>query len=127
MPGIVADASVLAAIAFGEPNRLQALALVSGHEIHAPSLMAFEMTNIAWKKILRNPSQHLTTSKGLDAMLSGAIYWTKVDFNKTLSLALDTGLTAYDASYLYLAQTLGMPLATFDRKLSSVAQARGIH
>ena len=45
MPGIVADASVLAAIAFGEPNRLQALALVSGHEIHAPSLMAFEMTN----------------------------------------------------------------------------------
>ena len=60
-------------------------------------------------------------------MLGSDIHWTGVDFNKTLSLALDTGLTAYDASYLYLAQTLGMPLATFDRKLRSVAQARGIH
>ena len=60
-------------------------------------------------------------------MLSGAIYWTKVDFNKTLELALETGLTAYDASYLYLAQTLSMPIATFDRKLSSAAQARGIY
>lgn len=54
------------------------------------------------------------------------INWTTIDFNETLKLALDTGLTAYDASYLYLAQTLGIPLATFDRKLRAAARARGI-
>ena len=126
MPGIVADASVLAAIAFGESNKLEALARIAGYEIYAPPLMAFEITNIAWKKILRNPSQRLATSDGLDTMLSGNIFWTAVDFNATLSLAVETGLTAYDASYLYLAQTLGMPLATFDRKLRTTALARGI-
>ena len=74
-----------------------------------------------------NESERLAIFNGLDTALGSDIHWTGVDFNKTLSLALDTGLTAYDASYLYLAQTLGMPLATFDRELSSVAQARGIH
>ena len=127
MPGIVVDAPVVGAIAFNEPNELEAGTLIQGCEVYAPTLMAFEITNIAIKKIIRNPSERLAIFNGLDTALGSDIHWTGVDFNKTLSLALDTGLTAYDASYLYLAQTLGMPLATFDRKLSSVAQARGIH
>ncbi len=126
MPGIVVDASVVGAIAFNEPNELEADALVKGFEVYAPFLLAFEMANIAVKKINRNPSDRLTIFNSLDTALRSAINWTGVDFNKTLTLALETGLTAYDASYLYLAQTLGLPLATFDRKLSSAAQARGI-
>ena len=126
MVGIGVDGSVLAAIAFSESSKADATALVTGLEMYAPPLMAYEITHIALKKIVRNPSQRLVTFNALDTTLGGAIKWMTVDFNKTLTLALETGLTAYDASYLYLAQTLGLPLATFDRKLNSAAQARGI-
>ncbi len=36
-------------------------------------------------------------------------------------LALDSGLTVHDAAYLSLAQSLRVPLATFDRRLGDVA------
>lgn len=39
-------------------------------------------------------------------------------------LALDTGLTAYDAAYLSLAMALQAPLATFDRRLREAAATR---
>ena len=126
MPGIIVDASVFGAIAFNEPDKPDAEALVADYDFYAPFLLAFEITNVARTKVLRNPSEHLAIFSSLDMALGSEIHWTPVDFSETLSLAVETGLTAYDASYLYLAQTLGMPLATFDKKLSSTAQARGI-
>ena len=35
------------------------------------------------------------------------------------SATLETGLTTYDASYLYLARSLGVPLLTFDGRLAA--------
>jgi predicted nucleic acid-binding protein len=39
-----------------------------------------------------------------------------------LDLALATGLTTYDATYLFLARSLGLPLATLDQRLRCHAQ-----
>lgn len=44
-----------------------------------------------------------------------------VDAGEMLELALRTGLTACDAGYLWLARTLGAPLATFDAELGTAA------
>ena len=126
MPGIVVDASVFGAIVFNEPDKPDAEALVADCDFYAPFLLAFEITNVARTKVIRSPSERLAIFSGLDMALDSGIQWTAVDFNETLALALETGLTAYDASYLYLAQTLGMPLATFDKKLHTAAHARGI-
>ena len=38
------------------------------------------------------------------------------------SATLETGLTTYDASYLYLARTPGIPLVTFDERLAGKAK-----
>ena len=43
-----------------------------------------------------------------------------------LDVALDTGLPVYDAAYLWLAQSLKLPLATFDPDQIAAAQQRGI-
>ena len=40
-----------------------------------------------------------------------------IDHNDNLDLAIETGLTIYDASYLYLARQLGADLVSFDKQL----------
>jgi predicted nucleic acid-binding protein len=42
---------------------------------------------------------------------------------EVLALAIRYQLSAYDASYLWLAAELKCPLATFDEKLATAAQA----
>jgi predicted nucleic acid-binding protein len=46
-----------------------------------------------------------------------------VDHDQTAGLALETGLTAYDASYLWLARRLGAELVTLDKALDAAAKA----
>ena len=58
-----------------------------------------------------------TLEQALAAALMLPIHWSHVDQLAVLRLALDTNLTTYDASYLYLARALAIPLATFDQQL----------
>jgi predicted nucleic acid-binding protein len=44
-----------------------------------------------------------------------------VEPRAVLALAVRTRLTAYDAAYLWLAQGLNAPLATFDGRLGAIA------
>ena len=53
-----------------------------------------------------------------------AIRWSGVSLPDVLDLALETGLSAYDACYLHLAMALRTPLATFDRRLPAAALGR---
>jgi predicted nucleic acid-binding protein len=45
---------------------------------------------------------------------------------KLFLCATETGLTAYDASYLLLAKRHKCPIATFDKQLAEVAHKEGI-
>lgn len=121
----VADASVIAALAFEEPKADEAERLVSGFAIWAPTLLRYELTNTAWKKARLHPEESAAIGQQLVKALSLDIQWAEVDHTAVLPLALETGLSTYDASYLYLANSLGVPLVTFDQQLQSVVQARG--
>jgi len=125
MPAKVVDASVLAAWCFRESRASEALRLLQGSDIYAPYLMAYELTSIATKKATTYPDRLDVLSEALQAALALPIYWSEVDHLTVLQLALDTSLTAYDASYLYLARALGAPLATFDQRLERAAQGSG--
>ncbi|MBC7098745.1 type II toxin-antitoxin system VapC family toxin [Candidatus Bipolaricaulota bacterium] len=117
MPAKVVDASVLGALIFGEPRAEEALALLKGAELYAPPLLAYELTSVARKKALKHPLLREKLQQALDIGLSLDINWTEVDHVAVLRLALETKLTTYDASYLYLARSLDLPLATFDKRL----------
>ena len=122
MPAKVLDASVLGALIFGEPRAKEALSLLEGAELYAPPLLAYELTSVARKKALKYPQLRERISEALEIGLSLDINWTEVDHLEVLRLALETGLTTYDASYLYLARTPGIPLVTFDERLAGKAK-----
>ncbi len=118
MPAKVVDASVLGALIFGEPKAEEALALLKGADLYAPPLFAYETTSVAYKEATKYPNLRGKIFEALEVGLSMGINFTEVDHMGVLEMALSTGLTTYDASYLYLARSLNIPLVTFDEKLA---------
>ena len=122
MPGKVADASVLGALVFGEARAEEAAALLAEEPLYEPTLLAYELASIARKKIFQNPGLHTSIIEALGRALTADMNWADVDYMETLNLAVESGLTTYDASYLYVAQSLEIGLLTFDDQLRSVWQ-----
>lgn len=102
---------------FHERNAQEAHGLIQGLNLYAPRLLAYELANVARTKSLRDPEKTAGIEASLADALAMDIRWHEVDHVAVLRLSLETGLTTYDASYLYLARSLGLPLVTFDERL----------
>lgn len=122
MAGRVVDASVVAAWCFREPRAAEALRLLRGVDLYAPGLLAYELASIARRKVTAYPENAQALSEALAAALMLPIRWSEVDHPAALDLALAADLTTYDASYLWLARALSIPLVTFDRRLAEAAR-----
>lgn len=59
---------------------------------------------------------------GLFSTLPGIEYFYEVDDKKLYSLADESGLSIYDATYLYLKKETGYPLYSLDKKLMSQSE-----
>ena len=125
MPGKVIDASVLGALIFREPRMDEAASLIRGADLYAPTLLAYELTRIALKKALHYQEARDFLERALEVGLGMDIQWVEVPHVATLRLALATGLTTYDASYLYVADTLNATLVTFDQQLHAAGRHIG--
>ena len=104
----------------------RAATLLAGAELHEPLLLAFELTNVAWTKARANRAHLAEIGANLEDVLSLELTWEAVDHQAVLHLAVDTGLSSYDATYLWVARRLGVPLVTFDRHLGKVATRFGL-
>jgi predicted nucleic acid-binding protein len=119
---LVVDASAIGAIVFGEPDGTTIAAHVEDESLVAPALIDYELANIACKKIRRRPAQRLEVTAAFSAMHRLQIKRLPVPIDDVLSLALDTGLSAYDASYLWLAMSRDIELVTLDNRLARINQ-----
>ena len=119
---VVVDASALAALIFQEPESDAIRGALRGATVSAPHLLKSELSNIAWKKSRRHPVQIGQIMSALQTALTGGrINWIDVDPIDAALVALETGTTAYDATYLWLAGHLGADLVTLDRRLISAS------
>jgi predicted nucleic acid-binding protein len=117
----VVDASAIAALVFGEPEAERVAGQLDGHALVAPSLLAFELANVCLVKCRRHPDQRDGLIAGFHLRGQLNIEELAVEHAAVLHLASETGLTAYDASYLWLAQRLGADLVTLDKDLARAA------
>jgi predicted nucleic acid-binding protein len=117
---------VLAAKVFGEPRADEAQELIGDGELFEPALLAYELTNVPRTKSRRNPDLVALIARSLAQALYMEIAWVEVDRSAVLRLALETGLTAHDASYLYVARAMSLPLVTFDERLGAAGDQAGV-
>ena len=122
---VVVDASAFAAVVFSEAHGERVLEqLKHADGVTAPAILPFELANTARTKIRQRPSEASTLKRNLADALDRGVVLRRVDFVAVVELALETSLSAYDASYLWLARNLGVPLITLDRKLAAHAEKR---
>jgi predicted nucleic acid-binding protein len=86
----------------------------------SPYLLAFEIMNglrlaTMQKRQSINAAEHL-----LDSFLNMGIIFEKVNEKEVFRFAIRNGITAYDASYVWLAKSKKLELLTLDEKLESI-------
>jgi predicted nucleic acid-binding protein len=119
----VVDASALGALLFGEPDGALVAGRLRGADLIAPALLPFEVANICLKKIRRHPDQRDTLMAAFGMLDRMEIRLVEIDHGGALVLAEGSGLTAYDAGYLWLARRTSSELITLDRRLAAAATA----
>ena len=121
MKRVVADASALAAVIFGEATAVELSDQLHGAAVFAPTLLRYELQSVARKKCLKYPDRTRETLEALDRALDARAGITWMDPNPVdvVLIAKATGLSTYDASYLWLAGYLEADLVTRDGALSS--------
>jgi predicted nucleic acid-binding protein len=136
MTAFVLDASVTAAWllpdeASEHTRRLYALIRRDEVEPQAPNLWQWECANVVANGVRRGripPS----SVEGLWSVLEAVRHRVELhdlappQHKASLAVALDAGLSAYDAGYMWLARSLNLPLLTFDRRLAEAAPACGV-
>ena len=117
MQAVVVDASALGALVFGEREAEEMARRMSGMRLIAPVLIWFELANICVKKTRAHPAMNAKIAKAFDVGRNLPIEIGAVDYTEVVSLAMKTGLTAYDACYLWLSRAADAPLLTLDAQL----------
>ncbi len=120
----VVDASALGALVFGEPEAEKIAALLSDGPLVAPALLTFELASICLKKIKARPAQRALIIEAFDYTEELQIEYVDMDHVSVIALAEETGLTTYDASYLWLARELHGDLVTLDKRLQRAARKK---
>lgn len=93
--------------------------MIAGANLYEPTILRYELTSVARKKLIYEQQSRDAVEEALQDALSMQMQFLEVDFIEVLGLSLERGLSTYDASYLYLAQLLDIPLVTFDRQLGT--------
>lgn len=126
---LVADASVAAKLFFHEDGSDRARALLaSGAIFAAPDLLFIEIASIAAKQLRRGlcaPELAREATIAVVDIIDDVVPSRELRLRAFL-FARDDGFSAYDGSYLALAERLGVPVVTADDRLVERARAVGV-
>lgn len=89
-------------------------------------LFDYEFANVMWKTAKYQDLSISNVRNYFASVDSLGIERHKSDPMKLFLYAMETGLTAYDASYLLLSKKYKCPIATFDKQMIAVASKEGI-
>jgi len=94
-------------------------------ECEAPDLLLLEACNALWKHVRRGAVGADVAEAAVTALAEAPIAWRPAEtlFADAYGLAIETGRTVYDCTYLALALRSGAPLVTADRRFHDAISA----
>lgn len=94
-------------------------------KIYVLTLTFYEVGNAIWKEyyIHKKVKDPITLSMLFNDLLRRFNVVEDPPLDKVMKVAIDKGLTYYDASYVYVAESLGLTLVSNDRELIRKANA----
>ena len=127
---IVADANLIAALILPvhEHTETAERILLDDRDWAAPALWKSEFCNIlatAVRNAYMNLELAIEALEAAEQVMSGSEF--DVSAVETLKLAAESGCTAYDSEYAFLAKELDVPLVTFDKKLIREFPGLAVH
>jgi len=119
MPRVVCDASAVVAVLLDAgPDGHWATDALTGVDLAAPSLLLFETANIIRRHELANAISTDQAVQTHSDLVDLAIEEWPYELLAPRAWHLRRNLTAYDASYVALAELLDATLVTLDRRIS---------
>lgn len=118
---VVVDASALLAILFGEPGFERVAERLQSRDLASSAILPYEVANVARQKVKRHKVSEALAMEALNKFSALQVQYIDVDPLQLFITSGRTGLTAYDASYQWVAQHLGAELVTLDDGLEAAA------
>jgi len=134
---IVVDANIVAMWVLNEDysdlaTKLRDLYIDGEITLYAPSLLRYEIANVLWKAVkyrqILNLDQALNALRDLLILCPKIVKLSRKDLKKVLLLAIDRGITTYDAAYIVLKEKIKGIFVTADKKLyNKVKNITGVY
>jgi predicted nucleic acid-binding protein len=121
----VIDSSVACKLLLPEDYSGNAIALLESAELYAPDFLLIEVANVLWKRANRGELDIVDAQTRLMRAVSFPIKLrqTAALLYAALEIAVATGRTVYDCSYIALAKALNAPCVTADERLFNALSA----
>jgi predicted nucleic acid-binding protein len=118
---VVADTSAIIAVIANEPEKERIVQSTQGSDILAPFSVHWEIGN-AFSAMLKRQRITITQARqALQAYHSIPIRFVEIELEKSLEIAAELGIYAYDAYLLRCAQRYSAPLLSLDLSLREYA------
>jgi predicted nucleic acid-binding protein len=90
----------------------------------APDIMPVEAASAWWKKVRRGEMNEADLEQALASLLAIGLEWIPMPslVERAAAMAVDTGQTVYDCTYLVICAERGAAIATADERLQRAAE-----
>jgi len=123
---IVADTNIFLAVSLNEAERGRIVDLTNDTSITAPAILPYEIGNALSAMVKR---KKLTKAEALEIENVTNLIPVRlvdVDIHRSLQIAAEHNIYAYDAYFLQCAKVYSFPLLTLDKRMKQVADQLGI-
>lgn len=123
---IIADTNIFLAVSLDEVEKSRIVNLTKDVSITAPEILPYEIGNALSAMVKRKKLTEREALEAEDVTNLIPVRLVNVDIPRSLQIAVEHNIYAYDAYFLQCAKAHAFPLLTLDKHMKKVAEQLGI-